>query len=111
MNAIKLAGIKEPVPVSQIMYVLGDGNYSNVYFSNGKLILASMTLKDIQKQSTTFLRISKGTLVYRRFIVVNTPSQRINKRIETICMQDGKDLSVSRRRWRVLLEQAESIQG
>ncbi|AKD54034.1 LytTR family DNA-binding domain-containing protein [Spirosoma radiotolerans] len=104
MSIIKLVGHKAPIPVIQILYVLGDGNYSNVYLTGGKRVLATMTLKDVEVQSTTLLRINKGTLVNQHFIAALGPTRSARHRISLVCMTDGTELSVSRRRWKVLLE-------
>lgn len=109
MSNIKLVGLKDPIPIAQIMYVLGDGNYSNVYLTGGTKILSAMTLKAIQDQSDNLLRINKGTLVNQSFVVAPDLSKSVSRRIETVGMTDGKELSVSRRRWRILLKRKPSF--
>ncbi|RYF64746.1 MAG: LytTR family transcriptional regulator [Cytophagaceae bacterium] len=65
----------------------------------------TMTLKAIEGQSQGLIRIHKGALVNPAFI--NQSASRLllkNRSFAFITMQDGKMLSVARRRWRVLVE-------
>ncbi|RZM21863.1 MAG: LytTR family transcriptional regulator [Pedobacter sp.] len=104
MNTIKLAGVRHPLPLSHIMYVLGDGNYSDAHTDDGKRILSSMTLKTIEGQSKGLIRIHKGALVNPAFIDQAASHVLLKKRtFAFITMQDGKMLSVARRRWAMLI--------
>lgn len=104
MNIIKVAGIRTPLPIVQIMYILGRGNYSEVYTANGERILTSMTLSLIEKQSGDLVRIHKGTLINPDFIKkVSFDKSAKQRKLAPITMQDGMKLAVSRRRNEVLL--------
>lgn len=110
MSTIKVAGVKKPISIFRILYVLGRGSYSEVYTDDGKHVLSSMNLKTIEEQSTELIRIHKATLVNRAFIDQATPPVLLKKgSLALVTMRDGRLLSVARRRWAVLLALTEAI--
>ncbi|MVM30150.1 hypothetical protein GO755_08900 [Spirosoma sp. HMF4905] len=86
---------KQLLDADQIMYALGNGNYSNIYFSNGTTELTSHTLKWYEVGYPTLVRISKSAMINPRFIkesIVITPATAY------ITMHTGVQIAVSRRR-------------
>ncbi|RZM21875.1 MAG: LytTR family transcriptional regulator, partial [Pedobacter sp.] len=108
-----VAGIKNPLSISHILYVLGRGSYSEVYTVDGKHVLSSMTLKLIEEQSKELIRIHKNALVNGAFIDQATPHILLKKGVSAfVTMRDGRLLPVARRRWTVLfaLDKCEAIE-
>lgn len=104
MNTIKVVGMKSLVPVSQIMYILGRRNYSEIHTVDGKFTLSSMTLKAFEEQSSDLIRIHKGTLVNPAFIrkvTLAEPGEQCL--LAPITMRNGTKLVVARRRCELLL--------
>ena len=103
MNAIKVVGVRNPIPLSQIMYIIGNGNYSEVYTDEGKHILSPMTLSALEMQSSDLLRIHKGALVNPDYVIETVSPLSVKSRVgNEIMMQDGHPLKVARRRWHIL---------
>ncbi|QDK77516.1 LytTR family transcriptional regulator [Spirosoma sp. KCTC 42546] len=86
---------KQLLDTDQIMYALGDGNYSNLYFSNGTVELTSHTLKWYEEGYPTFLRISKSAMINPKYI---KDCVSVSPGIAYITMDTGVQIAISRRR-------------
>ncbi len=91
----------EIIDMSDILYLVGENNYTTFYFINRKEIVVTKTLKDYEEilESFGFIRIHKSTLI--NLLHIKKIVQNENVDVE---MSDGKILNVSRRRTQELLE-------
>ncbi len=80
-------------PAADIIRCEGINNYSMFYFSDGKRLMVSRTLKDFEEllSDQGFFRAHKSHLV-------NTAHIRMIERDSTVVMTDGSSITVSRRR-------------
>jgi len=82
-----------------IIYVKADSNYSTLYFSNGKKLTVSKTLKTVEQSYLTsgFIRIHKSHIINIK---------ELNKYVKNdggyVVMSDGTKLEVSRSKRQVL---------
>ncbi|MVM33837.1 LytTR family transcriptional regulator [Spirosoma sp. HMF4905] len=81
--------------VSQILYLIGDINYSTVYLLDGQAIVTSRTLKWYSERWPQLLRVHKGSLV--------NPEQIhscivVSSEVSHLIMRDGARLLIGRRR-------------
>lgn len=85
--------------IGGISRVEGEGNYSRLYFDTGNTVLASKTLKDFEEMLSShgFVRVHKSHLVNKRFVV-----SVLND--NTVKMEDGSILEISRRRKEAVME-------
>ena len=100
MKRINAAQLQHNFDPSQVLYLVGDINYSTVYLLNGKSILTSRTLKWYSDRWPLFIRTHKGYLVNPKYI----HSCRIVSSINAhLTMQNGARLPIGRRRiWEVV---------
>lgn len=84
-----------------LMFCESEGNYTTVVINNGKKIVASKTLKDIEEllPSENFLRVHRSFLVNKNFIM------EFNKIKNEIILQEGIAIPVSKGRKQELLEE------
>lgn len=85
---------KQILNSDQIMYALGNGNYSNLYFSNGTSELTSHTLKWYEMGYPTLLRISKSAMINPRYIKEGV---RFSPDTAYVTMHTGVKITISRR--------------
>ncbi|GAB4047807.1 LytTR family transcriptional regulator DNA-binding domain-containing protein [Spirosoma litoris] len=83
--------------LAQILYLIGDINYSRIHLVNGEVILMSRTLKWYEGRWPSFIRIHKQTLINpnyaRSFILSSTLREAIY-----VVMADSAKLLIARRR-------------
>ena len=62
---VKVDLVKRPVRLDDILYVKGDGDYINIFMTNGEKLMVLMTLKALEKQLPfdRFCRIHRSYLV------------------------------------------------
>ncbi|MVM39379.1 response regulator receiver protein [Spirosoma sp. HMF3257] len=91
------------LPVSDLVYLEGELNYTWLQFANGKRILVPYTLKRFEAKlpASWFLRLHRHYMVNRKFI------ERVEYDSNTpvFHLSTGVTLPVSRRRWFVLRRQ------
>jgi two-component system LytT family response regulator len=82
------------IPLSDLLHVEAMSNYARIFIRNGKPILVSKTLKEIEESlpPTIFLRVHKSHLVNLLHIKQLLPEQRL-------AMSNGDVIEASRRRW------------
>jgi Chaperone of endosialidase/LytTr DNA-binding domain/Head domain of trimeric autotransporter adhesin len=87
------------IDTSSIVRIEASSNYSKLYFSNGRMIVASKVLKWFEEklQHQSFIRLHRSHLVNNRFLQMG---QCTGKEFE---MQNGKIIRVSRRRRKLVL--------
>lgn len=87
-----LEGLKI-IRINQILYVLGEGNYAQIYLKGQKPILISKTIKYIEErvEGHPFFRIHNSSMVN-----LNEISRYIKGAGGQVVMSDGTALSVSR---------------
>ncbi|SOE22963.1 LytTr DNA-binding domain-containing protein [Spirosomataceae bacterium TFI 002] len=94
---------KNSIPTDDIKYIEGDGNYSNFQLSKGKSFISSFTLRTFTSklnEERGFFSPRKGLLInlnYANEIVTRGNSKFIK-------MKDGKELQLSRRKGRELID-------
>lgn len=62
MKTIKFPGTK-PIAIASILYIAGDGNYSDIHRTNGPKISVTLPLKSIEALVPGLLRIHKRFIV------------------------------------------------
>jgi two-component system LytT family response regulator len=84
---------------SEILYCEGENNYTRFTFTKHKPILISKTLGEYDELLTEhgFLRIHKSSLVNTKYVT------KVNRE-GTVQMQDGKHLSISKRRKELVMK-------
>lgn len=89
-------------PLIDLMYCVADGNYSWLYFSDGKKYLISRNLRHLEDHLPPgwFLRIHNSYLANKAHI-----TQYTNSSVNCIRMSNGEELEVSRRNQKRLKEQ------
>ncbi|QMW02687.1 LytTR family DNA-binding domain-containing protein [Spirosoma foliorum] len=85
---------KQILNSDQIMYALGNGNYSNLYFSNGTSELTSHTLKWYEEGYPTLLRISKSAMINPMYVKEGV---KLSPATAYITMHTGIKIPISRR--------------
>lgn len=95
-----LTGFKV-VNVEEIIRLKSEGGYTQIFFLNGKVVLASKNLKEYEKTlpKSLFCRIH-----HSHIINVNYMREYIKGRGGQVVLQDGSTLSVSQNRKRELLK-------
>jgi DNA-binding LytR/AlgR family response regulator len=85
---------KQILNSDQIMYALGNGNYSNLYFSNGTSELTSHTLKWYEMGYPTLLRISKSAMINPMYVKEGV---KFSPATAYVTMHTGVKIAISRR--------------
>ncbi|MBK8504504.1 MAG: LytTR family transcriptional regulator [Saprospiraceae bacterium] len=85
-----------------LMYCIADGNYSWLYFIEGRKYLVTKTLRSLEGCLPTelFVRIHSRSLINKMHV-----SQYINGAENYVRMSNGEELDVSRRSQKKLKEQ------
>ncbi len=94
MTIVKLPGL-QPLSIESIVWLEGEGNYSWANFSDGHRCLLTQTLKRLESQLPTFLRIHKSALINPVHV---RSFRRIGSKCAYIILSNGMKLSISRRR-------------
>lgn len=79
---------------SDVMFMTGDINYTEIYLLGGRKLVSSFTLLRHQEQLDDFIRVSKKHLVNPKYII-GYEVQGTNMHLE---MRNGNQLKVARRR-------------
>lgn len=91
------------VEINEVVYIKADGNYSNLYLSDGssKLITSTLAKIEVQLEKAVFCRISRSILVNINYLI------RVNRR-NSLCILKGDilevSLPISKKRIRILGE-------
>ena len=69
------------IPTDEIVFVKGDGNYSNIYMCNGKeeCVMGQLHIvmeKLVQTDDSIFYRVGKSFIVNKNFIFKVNPGQQ-----------------------------------
>ncbi|GAB4017082.1 hypothetical protein GCM10028808_47630 [Spirosoma migulaei] len=105
MKRLAAAQLQHNFDPAQVLYLIGDVNYSMVHLVSGKAILSSRTLKWYSDRWPHFIRIHKAHLI--------NPDQVhscvvISSTIAHLIMNDGARLPIGRRRIREVIDQLSS---
>ncbi len=95
----------EIVKAEDILYVKGDGNYSNIIIKNKSPILISKTVKYMEKkleEYSFFFRIHSSSIIN-----LNEINQYFRGEGGYVVMSDGKTLNVARHRRKLFLKKLE----
>ncbi|MCD8539989.1 MAG: LytTR family transcriptional regulator [Leadbetterella sp.] len=84
---------------SEIMFLSGDVNYSEIYLINGQKMLSSTTLLRHEQKFNSFIRVSKKYLVNPDFV----SGYELQGKFMEIKMQNGDHMKVARRRVKTVL--------
>lgn len=96
--------LQHPVLISHLS---GANNYSFVHFRTGEQLLVSKSLRFLERQLPSFIRIHK-TLLVNPTCVVKLQTQVHSKGSGAVVLEDGTVLPVSRRQWPVLVHSVEA---
>ena len=82
------------VRISEILLLRGDGNYTHIHLTEGRMLLASKNIGHYEAllPPESFWRPHKTAIVNRDFVAT------VRKR--EVVLRDGTRLEVARRRWR-----------
>lgn len=80
------------IPKEDVLYLKSDKSYTTIYLTSGKKIVATKTLKEIQKKfiCPEFLRVHNSYVVNLHYAI------EYNKGVNELTMEDGTIVSVSR---------------
>ncbi len=84
---------------SEIMFLSGDINYSEIYMTNGEKMLSSTTLLRHEEKFDNFIRVSKKYLVNPDYV----SGYELQGKFMQITMRNGDHMKVSRRRVKTVL--------
>jgi DNA-binding LytR/AlgR family response regulator len=94
MTTVKLPSL-HPLLIESIIWLEGEGNYSWANFSDGHCCLLTHTLKRLESQLPTFLRIRRSASINPAHVL---SFRRIDSRYAYVILSNGIKLSISRRR-------------
>jgi DNA-binding LytR/AlgR family response regulator len=92
---------KFKIDVSDVAFLKGDGNYTNIHLASGRSILSSRTLL-LFEEIPGLVRIHKSYLLNIAYI---NYLQVINHEVAFVVMKSGAKFAVSRRRLKFVKEQ------
>lgn len=84
---------------SEIMFLSGDINYSEIYLNNGERKLSSSTLLKHEEKFNNFIRVSKKYLVNPEYV----SGYELQGKLMEIKMRNGDHMKVARRRVKTVL--------
>lgn len=84
---------------SEIMFLTGDINYSEIYLNSGKKMISSTTLLRHEKNFGSFIRVSRKHLVNPDYV----SGYELQGKSMEIKLQNGDHLTVARRRVKTVL--------
>lgn len=84
---------------SEIMFLSGEVNYSEIYLINGRKMLSSTTLLRHEEKFDSFIRVSKKYLVNPDYV----SGYELQGKFMEIKMQNGDHMKVARRRVKTVL--------
>ncbi|MES2796359.1 MAG: LytTR family DNA-binding domain-containing protein [Bacteroidota bacterium] len=95
------------ISTKDIIHLEGHSNYTLFYFSNGKTLLVSRTMKEyIDNLDEHFVRIHKKFVINLRYLI-----QFDLKEEMSVLLKDGKRITISRRRKKEFLEKTRNVFG
>ncbi|WP_164851420.1 LytTR family DNA-binding domain-containing protein [Larkinella soli] len=94
-GSLVLRGFKPALPLTELIWLEGNGNYSLLHMKEGPAVMMAKTLARWQRMLPDFVRISRGALVNPRHVV---DLRRISTYHVQITLTNGKVLPVARRR-------------
>ena len=92
---LRIRGSREHIPLNQILWLEGDGNYTRIHLQHASPALTAKTLTRWNEQLTTFIRANKGALVNPDNILTGV---YLSSKEMWLTLTDGTKLPVSRRR-------------
>ncbi|GAB3317289.1 hypothetical protein GCM10027299_08500 [Larkinella ripae] len=92
---LQLRGYKLPLPLSDLIWLEGNSNYSLLHRNNAPKLMTARTLVRWQKQLPGFIRISRSALVNPYHIL---RLHRVSTYQVEITLTNGTVLQVARRR-------------
>lgn len=95
VELLQLRGYKAPLPLSDLIWLEGNSNYSLLHRNNAPKLMTAKTLVRWHKLLPDFIRISRGALVNPHHIL---RLQRISTYQVEITLTNGLTLQVARRR-------------
>lgn len=84
---------------SEVMFLSGDINYTEIYLIGGKKMISSSTLLRHQERLDDFIRVSKKYLVNPKYIA----GYELHGKSMHLEMKNGNQLLVSRRKMKDVL--------
>ncbi|WP_099545630.1 LytR/AlgR family response regulator transcription factor [Maribacter sp. 4G9] len=98
--ALPMAGKTLYVDPSEIIYCKADGNYTEVFFGNGKKEVLSKRIKDFEKMlGSTFFRVHNSYLTK-----LSSIKEFVNQDGQYLILEDGTNVPVSRAKKSELLK-------
>lgn len=95
------------IAIKDIIHLEGHSNYTLFYFSNGKTLLVSRTMKEyIHYLDDHFVRIHKKFVINLRYLI-----QFDLKAEMTVLLKDGRRIAISRRRKKEFLTKTKTVFG
>ncbi len=97
MTRLRIPGVNDGFAVAahDIIRIQAFSNYSRIYFTNGKVIVAAKVLHWFEDSlpETMFARVHRSHLVNRRFV------EKIKgTRSKSLVLSNGESIAISRRR-------------
>ena len=80
------------IPKEDVLYLKSDKSYTTIHLTNGKNIIATKTLKEVQKKFTCpeFLRVHNSYVINLNYVI------EYNKGANELTLNDGTIVAVSR---------------
>jgi two-component system LytT family response regulator len=98
--ALPMAGKTLYVDPAEILYCRADGNYTEVFFGNGKKEVLSKRIKDFEKMlGSSFFRVHNSYLIR-----LNAIKEFVNQDGQYLVLCDGTDVPVSRSKKHKLMQ-------
>lgn len=95
---VKLAGIPAFDP-SSVIYLEGSGNYTIIYFNDGRKAMVAMTLLLIARQLPALIRVHKSYAIAATGIGhMRWVGKVISKRVLVLTMRNNVRITVARRK-------------
>jgi DNA-binding LytR/AlgR family response regulator len=106
-KAIRIGGHMKAFP-SEIIMLQAEINYTKLFFNNGKLKVVAMTLRELESRLAPFdfIRTHKSFLINLNHLSENQPIDPCR-----ISMQNGLEVSISRRRRLALSKEIQLQKG
>jgi len=92
---LRIRGSKDHLPLNQILWLEGDGNYTRIHLQHATPTLTAKTLTRWHEQLPAFIRVNKGALVNPENIRMGT---YVSSKEMLVELSDGTRVPVSRRR-------------
>lgn len=96
---------KQVYESSDVMFLSGDVNYTEIYLISGKKMVSSFTLLRHEERLENFIRVSKKHLVNPKYIT----GYEVQGKCMHLEMENGNQLQVSRRKIKNVLSTIAAI--